>query len=78
MNKTLSMIIEETRMKLVDVCSKSGLSLAVLDLIVRGLSDEIHMLADRQLLEEKSNYIKAIKDKDGDISSKDDGDETKQ
>ena len=65
MNKPLSIMIKETKSKLISICNESGLSPAVLDLIVQGIYSEIHSIAERQFVEEESAYTKMIEDKDG-------------
>lgn len=80
MNKPLTMIIKETKTKLVNACNESGLSPAVLDLIMQGIYSEIHSLAEQQALEEETTYIKMIKDndiRDKNISLDSDGNEAK-
>lgn len=62
MNKPLTMIIKETKSKLASVCNESGLSPAILDLIVQGIYSEVHSLAEKQALEEQMSYMKTIKD----------------
>lgn len=77
MNEPLTMIIKNTKIKLANVCNESGLPPVILDLIVQGIYSEIHLLAEKQTLEEEKTYINALeesKDKyqsvDGDISGK--------
>ena len=60
MNKPLTMIIKDTRTKLANVCNESGLSLTILDLIVKDIYYEIHTLAEKQSLEEELAYVKAL------------------
>ncbi len=69
MNKPISVIINETKVKLANVCNESGLSPTVLDLIVQGLYFEIHNLAEKQVLEEEKAYMIAMNNKS---SSKED------
>lgn len=64
MNKPLTMMIKETKLKLVDVCNKSMLPPTILDLIMQGIYSEIHSLAEKQSLEEEVAYTKAIKETD--------------
>ncbi len=47
MEKPLSMMIEETKHKLAQICNESGLHICVLDLVMDGLRSEIHHLAER-------------------------------
>jgi hypothetical protein len=62
MNKPFTMIVKETKMKLANVCNESGLSPVHLDLIMQGLYNEIHSLAERQTLEEEAAYAKAVEE----------------
>lgn len=64
MNKPITMIIKETKIKLANVCNESGLSPIILDLIMQGIYSEIHTLAEKQSIEEETAYIQSIKDKD--------------
>lgn len=66
MNKPLTMIIKDTKIKLANVCNDSGLPPIILDLIVQGIYSEIHSLAEKQTLEEESAYAKMIKDAEND------------
>lgn len=61
-NMPLSMIIKETKAKLVDVCNESGLPPVMLDLIIQGIYTEIHSIAERQMIEEEMSYKKSIED----------------
>ena len=63
-NKPITMVINETKAELINVCNKSSLSPAVLDLILQGIYSEVHSLAERQALEEKKAYLETIKNKD--------------
>lgn len=56
MNKPLTMIIKETKMKLANVCNESGLPPVILDMIVQGLYSEIHLISEKQSLEEEETY----------------------
>lgn len=67
MNKPITMIIKETKSKLVDVCNESGLSPAILDLIVQGIYSEVHSLAEKQALEEESMYAMMAQNVDRNI-----------
>ena len=64
MNKPFTMTVKETEARLAEVCNNSGLPLVVLDLIVRGLSSDIHSLVEKQAVEEEKAYENAIKDND--------------
>ena len=62
MNKPITMVIKETKNKLASVCNESGLSPAILDLIMQGLYSEIHSLAERQTVEEEMSYVKMLEE----------------
>ena len=49
MNKPISMVINETRISLTDICNKSGLPACVLEPIVRDLYEEIKYVSSMQL-----------------------------
>lgn len=61
MNKPLAMMINETKVKLADVCNKSELPISILDLVVQGIYSEVHSIAERQAIEEQKHYMEAIK-----------------
>lgn len=62
MNKPLTMLVKETRMKLANICNESGLPPVILDLIIQGIYSEIHHLAEKQSLDDEDAYKKAIED----------------
>lgn len=64
MNKPLTMMIKETKLKLANVCNESGLSPVILDLIVQGIYSEIHSLAEKQYLQEETAYAQFIENSD--------------
>lgn len=64
MNKPLTMIVKETKTKLINACNESGLSPVILDLIMQGIYSEIHTLAEKQSMEEEMAYAQSLKDKD--------------
>ena len=55
-NKPMTMVIKETKTKLIKVCNESGLSPVILDLVMHGIYSEIHTLAERQMSEEENAY----------------------
>lgn len=63
MNKPLTIIIKETKLKLAKVCNESGLPPVILDLIMQGIYSEIHSLAEKQTLEEETAYVKMTEEK---------------
>jgi hypothetical protein len=56
------MIIKETKTKIANVCNESGLSPAILDLIMQGIYSEIHSLAERQTVEEEMSYARMLEE----------------
>lgn len=62
MNKPLTMVIKETKNKLIKVCNESELPPVVLDLILQGMYSEIHSLVERQTAEEESSYYKILEE----------------
>ena len=64
MNKPLTMTIKEVKAKLINACNESGLSPIILDLIIQGIYSEIHMLAEKQAMDEEKSYIECVKSKD--------------
>ena len=70
MDKPITMIINETKTKLANVCNESGLPPVILDLIVQPLYSEIHSLARNQAKEDEINYMKSIEEKSKEEKSK--------
>lgn len=70
-NKPITMVINETKKKFVNACNESGLSPALLDLIVGGFYSEVHSLAERQASEEEAAYVKAVEEINKETISKD-------
>ena len=62
MNKPLTMIIEETKTKMANVCAESGLPPVILDLIMQGIYSEIHYIAEKQTTDEKATYLKSLEE----------------
>lgn len=62
MNKPITMVIKETKIKIANICNESGLSPIVLDLIMQGIYSEIHSLAERQTMEDEVSYVKMLKE----------------
>lgn len=62
MNKPITMVVNETKRKLVNACNESGLPPVVLDLIIQGLYSDIHSLAERQATEEEAAYARALEE----------------
>ena len=71
MNKPLTMVIKETKTKITNICNESGLPFVILDLIMDGISSEIHYITEKQTADEEVAYLKsleenAVKDSKGD------------
>ena len=62
MNKPISMVIKETKNKIVNVCNESGLPPTILDLIMEKLCSELHSLVERQTMEEEAAYAKMLEE----------------
>ena len=62
MNKPLSMIVEETKNGLASVCNESGLPPIILDFILKEIYYEVHNIAEKQALHDKSVYEKSLND----------------
>ena len=62
MNKPISMVINETRLSLTEICNQSGLPACVLEPIVRDLYEEIKYVSSVQLKQETEAYNKAQED----------------
>lgn len=58
--KPISMVINETRLSLVDICNKSNLPYCILESMLKDLYDEVRHLAKVQLKQDEENYNKQI------------------
>lgn len=67
MNKPITMVIKETKKKLINDCNESGLSPAILDLIMQAIYADVHSLAERQALEEEMAYAQMVSETSKDI-----------
>lgn len=65
MNKPLTVQIEETKQNLVNVINNSGLHPYILDNILKGLYDEMHILLTNMTKQEVDEYNKAIAEEKG-------------
>lgn len=68
MDKSIAMIIKDTKMKFIKVCNESGLPPVILDLIVQGVYSDIRYLSEKQTSEEEAAYANANHDLSGDIN----------
>lgn len=62
MNKPISMIINDTRISLTDICNNSGLPACILEPIIKDLFEEVRHISALQLKQDEENYAKAQKD----------------
>lgn len=62
MNKPLTMTINETKAKMVNICNESGLPPVVLDLIVQGIYSDIHYIVEKQAADEEAAYLKLLEE----------------
>lgn len=62
MNKPISMVINETRISLADICNESGLPVCILEPIVKDLYEEIKYVSSMQLKQDTEAYNKAQED----------------
>ena len=62
MNKPISMVINETRISLANICNESGLPVCVLEPIVKDLYEEIKYVSSMQLKQDTETYNKAKED----------------
>lgn len=76
MNKPLTMIVKETKTKIVDICNESGLPPVILDLIIQGIYSDIHYVVEKQTADEEIAYLKSLEENKTQ-NSKGDNDEQK-
>ena len=60
--KPISMVINETRISLTDICNQSGLPAGILELIVKDLYEEIKYVSNMQLKQDTETYNKTQED----------------
>lgn len=56
MEKSISIIINETNDKLMQVCNSSGLPPCILEILARNLVNEIHTVAQKQYEQDLLKY----------------------
>jgi hypothetical protein len=64
MNKPLTMMVKDTKMKLAQTCNESGLPPIILDLIIQNIYSEIHSIAESQTAEDEKFYFESLTNKD--------------
>lgn len=62
MNKPISMIINETKTNLLQICNQSSLHPSILELIIKDLYNEISLVSGQVLNKEKNEYETKEKD----------------
>lgn len=62
MNKPISMVINETRISLTNICNESGLPPCILELIVGNLYKEVKHVSEIQLKKDTEKYNNAQED----------------
>lgn len=73
MNKPLSVNMNDTKMALANICNQSQLPMCILELIVRDIYEEIHLLAEQRLKQEEELYKKNILNKEQNKKNEDIG-----
>ena len=76
MNKPLTIMVNETKIKLLNICNESGLPPVILDLIVQGIYSDIHHIVEKQTMDEEAAYLNSLEENKSQ-NSKGDGDEQK-
>lgn len=59
-NKPISIIINETKDKIVQVCNSSGLPSCILELIIKNIYNDVYLLAERQLENDLLTYTNLL------------------
>lgn len=62
MNKPISMVINETKTNLLQICNQSSLHPSILELIIKDVYDEIKYVSSMQLKQDTEVYNKAQED----------------
>lgn len=60
MNKPISMIIDDTKTTLVKICNDSNLPLCILEMIVKDMYNEIQVLSQNQLKNDKALWEQSL------------------
>lgn len=60
MNKPITLAIKETKTNLIQTINNSSLPPCVLELIVKDILNEIHVLSQKQLQEDELAYLNTI------------------
>lgn len=62
MNKPISMVINETKTNLLQICNESGLPACILELIVKDLYEDVNRVSENQLKKDEESYMQAQKE----------------
>ena len=60
MNKPISIVINDVKNSMVAICNNSHLPSCVLELIVKDILNEIHVLSQKQLQEDELAYMNSL------------------
>lgn len=60
MNKPLTLLVQETKSNLVGTINNSSLPPCVLELIIKDIINEIHILSQKQLQEDELAYMNSF------------------
>lgn len=60
MNKPISMAINDVKNSLIATCNKYSLPPCILELIVKDILNEIHVLSQKQLQEDELAYMNSL------------------
>lgn len=64
MNKPITLIIQETKTNFYNILNNTPLPPCVLELIVKDMLNEIHVLSKKQLQEDELVYMNGIQEKE--------------
>ena len=62
MNKPITIVIKETKKKIVEICNESSLPTFILDLIISEIYSNIHSIAEKQTFEEEIAYKSMVEE----------------
>lgn len=62
MNKPISMVINETRISLLNICKESNLPACILEPILKDLHEEVKRVSAIQLKQDEESYTKTQKE----------------
>ena len=62
MEKPITLKIEELKQDVINTINESGLPVFLLDYVLKGLYDELHILNQSQLTQDRESYEKALEE----------------